>query len=233
MTTGRSSPANRHVAAIALTLAVNIVATAGAHRRDEYLQAARLAVDPDRVEIQLDLTPGIAIIDRVLGEIDPNGDGAIDGNEASSYSQGVLARVTLDIDGQPVELTKTGAQFPTVNAMRQGEGTIRIQAVGRLPRLATGDHRLTFRNTFRNDVGAYLANALVPTSLRVTAIDQQRDVDQRELIISYRLTDPLLTGTERWIAAAVLAVLLGAAGLAIYSARRRSTGSAPVAPRAD
>ena len=195
---------------------MGVVATPDAHRRDEYLQAARLAVDPDRVEIQLDLTPGIAIVDRVLPEIDPNGDGVVSADEASSYSSRVLAGLTLDVDGHPLELTKTRAQFPAVTAMRQGEGTISIVAVARLPRLTTGDHRLTYRNAFRNDIGAYLANALVPTSIRVTAIDQQRDVEQRELIISYRLTDPLLTASQIWLGAA----LIVAAGLAAISWRR-------------
>ena len=45
-----------------LALALTIAGGAGvsAHRRDEYLQAARLAIDPGRVQLELDLTPGIA-----------------------------------------------------------------------------------------------------------------------------------------------------------------------------
>ena len=42
------------------------VAVVSAHRRDEYLQAARLALDPGRVQIELDLTPGIAVADAIL-----------------------------------------------------------------------------------------------------------------------------------------------------------------------
>ena len=38
-----------------------------AHRRDEYLQAACLAIDPDRVELALDLTAGIAVAEVVDG----------------------------------------------------------------------------------------------------------------------------------------------------------------------
>ena len=39
-----------------------LVAVAGpvsAHRLDEYLQAARIGIDPERVQIELDLTPGV------------------------------------------------------------------------------------------------------------------------------------------------------------------------------
>jgi hypothetical protein len=45
-------------------LIAGTASTASAHRRDEYLQAARIAVGPDRVRIELDLTPGMAVADR-------------------------------------------------------------------------------------------------------------------------------------------------------------------------
>ena len=35
--------------------------TAGAHRIDEYLQAARLAITPDRITLEMDLTPGYLV----------------------------------------------------------------------------------------------------------------------------------------------------------------------------
>ena len=42
----------------------------GAHRKDEYLQAARIALDAEGAHISLDLTAGIAVADIVLTEID-------------------------------------------------------------------------------------------------------------------------------------------------------------------
>ena len=42
-------------------------------------------------------------------------------------------------------------------------------------------------NTYRSDIGVYLANALVPASDRVMVAAQRRDIDQRDLVIDYML----------------------------------------------
>ncbi len=76
--TGRSLRAGRSTAlALALTAAVAISTAASAHRRDEYLQAARLAVEPGRVELELDLTPGIAVSAATIADIDRDRDGVL------------------------------------------------------------------------------------------------------------------------------------------------------------
>ena len=66
-----------------LALAIVIVSaiSLSAHRMDEYLQAARIAIDPDRVEIELDLTPGIALAESILADIDRNHDGLLSAEE--------------------------------------------------------------------------------------------------------------------------------------------------------
>jgi len=56
-----------------------------------------------------------------------------------------------------------------------------------MPHLADGRHHLRYRNAYRSDIGVYLANTLVPASDRVTVVAQQRDVDQRDLLVDYRL----------------------------------------------
>ncbi|HXI29434.1 MAG TPA: hypothetical protein VNG89_13440, partial [Vicinamibacterales bacterium] len=61
---------------IAAAVFAGTVARVSAHRRDEYLQAARLAIDPGRVQIELDLTPGIALAEAILADIDRNRDGS-------------------------------------------------------------------------------------------------------------------------------------------------------------
>ena len=62
---------------IAAALMVGAGSATSAHRRDEYLQAARIAVDPDRVRIELDLTPGIEVADGVIAGIDTDRSGTI------------------------------------------------------------------------------------------------------------------------------------------------------------
>jgi hypothetical protein len=188
MTTVRSSRASSAtpfliVAAISIALSAEV----SAHRRDEYLQAARLAIDPDRVRIALDLTPGIAVAETVLSEIDLDANRSISAAEARAYADRVLSTIALDVDGIPLDVELVDSTFPAIDAVLNGDGTARIQAVASMPRLAEGRHYLRYRNAYRSDIGAYLANALVPEGDRVTISAQRRDVDQRDLVIDYTL----------------------------------------------
>jgi len=185
MTTVRSSRNSR--SPIVIVLVVVACASLSAHRRDEYLQATRLAIDPERVEVAVDLTAGIAVADRILAEIDGDADGSISAAEGRVYSARLLSTIALDVDGVPLRVELVDTTAPAVDDMRKGEGMLRVRAVASLPKLPAGDHQLRYRNDHRPDVGAYLANTLVPTSARVTVAAQRRDVDQRELIVDYTL----------------------------------------------
>ncbi len=160
-------------------------AEVSAHRTDEYLQAARLAIDPGRVQIELDLTPGIALAEAILADIDRNRDGAVSAEERQAYASLVLSALILEIDGTSLPLRLDASDFPEAEAVRRGEGTIRLHAVAILPRLSTGSHQLLFRNRHHRDRSVYLANALVPGSTDVAVTAQRRDGNQSELIIDY------------------------------------------------
>ena len=54
---------------------LSVATPALAHRLDEYLQATSFVVDGDHVEVQMRLTPGVEVFDRVLAAIDADGDG--------------------------------------------------------------------------------------------------------------------------------------------------------------
>ena len=178
---------SRSSTALALGVLVAIAggASASAHRRDEYLQAARVAIDPARVRVELDLTPGITVADAVLSEIDRDRDGSISAAEADAYVRRVSADVALDVDGAALRPALMDRGFPAVEAMRRGEGTIRIDLAADLPRLDAGPHHVRYRNSHRADIGVYLANALVPDSDRVSVTGQERDVNQRTLDIAF------------------------------------------------
>ena len=78
---------------LALTTAIVGVAEVSAHRRDEYLQAARLAIDPGRVQLELDLTPGIALAEAIIADIDRNRDGSLSAGRATRlWEPGARAR---------------------------------------------------------------------------------------------------------------------------------------------
>ena len=170
---------------LALTTAIVGGGEVSAHRLDEYLQAARLAVDPGRVHIELDLTPGIALAEAILSDIDRNRDGSLSQDEQRAYGSRVLRALTLEVDGTPVRARLGASSFPDVQAMRRGEGTIRLQSAATLPRLSNGPHQLLFRNSHHPVRSVYLANALVPETDRIVVTAQRRNRDQSELIIDY------------------------------------------------
>lgn len=190
-----------------------------AHRRDEYLQAARLAIDPERVEIALDLTPGIAVAGSVLGDIDVDRNGAISSVETRTYAARVMNAVAVQVDDRPLRLDVVSAIALEVDAVRTGEGAIRLRAAAAIPALAAGAHRLHFRNTHRADIGVYLANALVPASERVAITAQRRDVDQHDLMIEYTLRGAAPARSSGWLAIAAGA-LIGVAVAWITRGRR-------------
>jgi hypothetical protein len=199
--------------AIALTTAVAASITVSAHRREEYLQAARLAVEPDRVELELDLTPGIAVADATIADLDRDRDGMLSDGEKRAYLGRVLDAVVLELDGRSLHVEATGSTFPGLNDFRRGEGTIQLRSVVALPPQADGDHHIAFRNSNQRDGSVYLANALVPKSDRVTITAQRRDTAQRDLTIDYVLRSRPATSAPRWLLSAltgvaILAVLL-------------------------
>ena len=205
MTTARNSRRSSAVRALTLALVTVAIVAASAHRRDEYLQAARVAIDPDRVQIELDLTPGVSVAEQVFSEIDGNRSGAISGGEAQAYAARVLAAIAVDMDGTALGLDLVDSRMPPRDAVLNGEGTVRIRAVAAMPRDADGVHRLRFRNTHRADISVYLANALVPVSERIAITAMERDVDQRDLVVDYVVRPAAATRTRGWRSAASVA----------------------------
>lgn len=173
--------------AFAITAAILLLGTQlSAHRADEYLQAARIAIAQDRVDVELDLTPGIALADGIAADIDRDHDGRLTAAEKDAYVTRVLGAVSLAVDDRPLSLRTVSSTFPDLGALASGEATIRLQLSAQL-KVAGGSHRLLFRNEHERRIGAYLANALIPESdlLRITG--QQREVDQSRLTIEYVL----------------------------------------------
>jgi hypothetical protein len=191
-----------------------------AHRLDEYLQSARIALEPTRVQIELDLTPGVAVANAVLTGIDGDRTGTISDDEAAAYAAIVAKAITLELDGAPLSVELVGRQFPRSDAFGNGEGSIRLELAAALPALPAGPHHLRYRNSHRGDIGVYLANVLVPVSDRVAVSAQQRDVDQRELIVDYTLRGGPSGISRGWLVAVITGVFVALAALWRH---RRST----------
>jgi hypothetical protein len=182
---------------------------ASAHRLDEYLQAARIEIGAGRVELELALTPGIALADAIITDIDRDHDGSLSPREQQVYTAKVLSAIDLEADGRPLDVHPIASSFPDVDAVRRGEGTIRLRSDAVLPSQFPGAHRLLFRNRHRRDVSVYLANAVAPVSARFGITAQRRDVDQRELTIDY-----VVDAAAARSGAALLLIAIAAATLA-------------------
>jgi hypothetical protein len=194
----------------------------GAHRKDEYLQAARIALHPEDARISLDLTAGIAVADIVLTEIDRDRNGTISEEEARAYAEVVRRAIALDLDGRPLALDLIDSHFPSIESIRKGEGAISLELSAIIPALPAGAHHLRYRNTHHADIGAYLANVLAPENPRVAIAAQKRDVDQRQLVVDYVLTgDPSTIGASRFLPDVVGALLMCAA---LWWRQRRRRG---------
>jgi hypothetical protein len=172
---------------LALTVTIVVSTDASAHRTEDYLQAARIGLEPDRVLITLDLTPGIDVAGPFMGALDHDGDGALSADEQRRYAGQVVGALKVEIDERPLQPRLVSWSFPEPSAFRRGEGTIRLEIQATLPRVPAGSHRLLFRNAHRAGHSAYLANALVPESARVAVTAQRRNRDQSELTIEYTL----------------------------------------------
>jgi hypothetical protein len=204
------------VAAVLLGVSLTRPAPTGAHRLDEYLQAARIAVDVDRVGIELDLTPGVAVATSVLTAIDRDRDGAIADAEGEDYARRVIDALVLRLDGRPVRATLDQRMMPTWRELTEGTGVVRLKASVALPPVASGRHELFFRNVHRSDIGVYLVNALVPADDRLEITRQRRDALQHEVTIDFRVrTDGAARQVGRvW---SVLAGLLVAAAFGVWA----------------
>ena len=163
------------------------------------------------MELELDLTPGIAVSDATIADIDRDGDGVLSAGERRTYLGRVLDSLVLELDGRALHIEPGSSTFPALDDFRHGEGTIRLQSDVALPRQADGDHHLSFRNLDQRDGSVYLANALVPRSSRVVITAQRRDPEQRELTIDYVLRPGAATSAPAWL-------LGGLAGVAVLAA---------------
>lgn len=160
-----------------------LATTASAHRLDEYLQATRVAVATNRIDVSIDLTPGVAVVSNVLAEIDTNHDAQLSESERQAYVGRLLNDLRAELDGQHLKLTLVEATFPTIAEMKDGLGIIRVKASVAIDALPPGTHTFTLTNGHLPKISVYLVNALVPKDRVIQIKKQTRDELQKD----YRL----------------------------------------------
>lgn len=182
-------------------------APAAAHRLDEFLQATRIVLQPDAVELEIDLTPGVEVAAAVIQAIDTDRDGVLTEPEQAAYASLVLETTRLTLDGRPLTSVPTAHAFPPVADLTTGTGTIHLRARADAHDLLRGAHELHYVNGHAPPSSAYLVNAMMPPDgVRITR--QRRDREQREIVIDVDGPDgPWRPWTLLGIGASVLALL--------------------------
>jgi hypothetical protein len=159
-----------------ITLAVPSITCA--HRLDEYLQATLVVIEPDRIRLQINLTPGVAVAEQVLALIDRDYNRAISTNEAAIYSELLKRDLVLRLDQRNLELKPTASFFPESDELRSGMGIIQIEYSAATGPLAAGAHKLTIENRHLPGVSVYLVNAAQPVSTAIQITKQTRNEKQ-------------------------------------------------------
>jgi hypothetical protein len=149
-----------------------------AHRDDQYLQATLVVIEPSGVRLQINLTPGVAVAEQVIAEIDRDRDGAISENEAAAYAELLKRDLTLRVDGRDLELKLTGSEFVSPEELRTGSGTVEIEFCAIFSPLAAGPHRLTLENRHLTAMSVYLINGSQPRFATVQISRQKRNENQ-------------------------------------------------------
>jgi hypothetical protein len=195
-------------------LALGLVGDAAAHRLDEYLQATLIGVTRDGIDVEIHLTPGVAMLPVLMAVIDQDRDGRISSAEERAYVGRVAREVKLLVDGVPAPLSVIESNFPALEAMRQGLGTILIKL-----RTARSGHELRFENRHLPQVSAYLVNCLAAPSDGLVVMRQQRDEAQRSIEFEYSFGAGAVPRPQAaWIALGML--LVGRMAVLIYRAKR-------------
>ena len=181
---------------------------AESHRLDEYLQATRLTFSRDRVVVELDLTPGVSVAPQVFALIDRDGDARVSAVEIAAYGQRVLQDLSLRIDGHVSSLTLVRAESPTWDEIREGLGTIRLEASAAAPLATYGRHRVVYDNAHQPAIGVYLVNALTPSVTDMTIGPPRRDMLQRSIDLDVDITTRFATASWFILMVGALAMLV-------------------------
>jgi len=165
---------------VAALAALSLAGSGAAHRLDEYLQATLIGVTRDGTDLELRLTPGVRILPVLMALIDQDRDGRISPEEERAYVGRVVREVELRVDGVPAPLSLIESSFPTVEAMREGLGTIEIKL-----RTARSGSDLRFENRHLPQVSVYLVNCLADPANGLVVRRQERDEAQRSIAFEY------------------------------------------------
>ncbi len=199
----------KHVLLLGLVLLGWLPQLAAAHPADSLVQAAYLTLAPQKVKLELDFTPGELVAQGFLGQLDLNRDDLISQEEVKQFSNAMLGKVTLEVNGKAVRLQLESSQIPEVKTVKLGGGQLQLNLTGTIDGLLESN-QFVFKNDFQPVKSAYLANVFVQ-SADVKILSQQRDATQQEFRVNFGLAGSALPakGFSWWWLGLGLLVLLG------------------------
>ena len=182
-----------------------------AHRLDEYLQATLLSIHGNRVSAEMTLTPGVAVFEAVMGEIDRDRNGVVSSSEQRAYADRVLRDLSIKSDGHRLQPQVSAVQFPSLAEMKEWRGGIRLTFTALLPP-GNRERELTIENRHEAPISAYLVNCLAPTDPSIQVRKQHRNYSQSQYRVEYAdAAGEGSTAAMFWLAPAGL-LLLGRFG---------------------
>ena len=160
-------------------------AITAAHSADEYLQATYIVLSPNRVALEINLTPGLLVASEVIALIDADHDGQISEAEGQAYANAALKEMTLRLNGRAYPLVLTRSQFPPMLNLSSGAGTIRLDVSADVSEGASGNQRLFFQNRHQPVKSLYQVNAFSQTAGQIQITQQSRDELQQAVQVDY------------------------------------------------
>jgi hypothetical protein len=161
-----------------------------AHVLDEYLQSTLVAIEPGDVRLQINLTPGVEVADKILAQIDHDHDGVISNDEAAAYAELLKRDLIVRLDGLSTELKLTASNIPKLAELRTGHGIIKVEFSIAPGSFTAGPHRLAFENCHFDSIGVYLFNAARPRSTLIQIARQNRNASQSTGEIEFAYDPP-------------------------------------------
>lgn len=189
-----------------------IPSAADGHVLDEYLQSTLVAIEPGDIRLKINLTPGVEIAERVLSQIDSDGDGAVSSEESAAYAEMLKRDLTVRLDGRDTPLVLTASNMPELVELRTGHGIIQMEFSLTPCSFSGGNHRLTFENRHFDSLGVYLFNAARSRSAVIRIVSQNRNKNQSRGEIEFAYAAPsslslLTTGFVASVAVVVVGML--------------------------
>ncbi len=148
-----------------------------AHQVDEYLQTSFIALTKGSASVEMFLTPGVAVLPAVLRAIDSDGDGTISEAEQRAYAERVVRDLSVTLNGVSLRPRLLAANFPSVEDMKEGLGTIHLELKLDLARHGSS-RRLRWENRHQSRISAYQVNCLMPADPSIHILSDHRNYSQ-------------------------------------------------------